>query len=149
MTTIIADVREGVVVADRLMSSDGGNVPLNKLYKITRGVYSGGVYGGSGPVSALVAVAMHLNQEKTLDLPLQDDDYFEGLVLYAGGLVTFEKCLTPVYIDVPYYATGSGASWAIGAMDAGASVIEALKIACSRDPHSGLLGNRPQTMRIK
>jgi hypothetical protein len=36
-----------------------------------------------------------------------------------------------------YYAIGSGARFAIPAMDAGASAIEAVKIGIKRDPYSG------------
>lgn len=42
----------------------------------------------------------------------------------------------PVEIEVPA-AVGSGSELAIGAMLAGASPMEAVQIACSRDPFSG------------
>jgi hypothetical protein len=41
-------------------------------------------------------------------------------------------------IDCEFYAIGSGADFAMGAMAMGASAEEAVRIACQLDPHCGL-----------
>lgn len=48
--------------------------------------------------------------------------------------------------DPGYYATGSGAPYALAAMDAGASAREAVRIAIKRDVNSG---GRVQSLKLK
>lgn len=68
-----------------------------------------------------------------------DDEDFTGLVifpdetifLYEGGKKSYQLS------DVSYYAIGSGADFALAALDAGATPEEALAVAIKRDCFSG------------
>lgn len=49
----------------------------------------------------------------------------------------FEDSLFPSGpIEAPYYAVGSGREYAMGALDTGASAIDALRVACRADVYS-------------
>lgn len=41
-------------------------------------------------------------------------------------------------METDYYAIGSGAGYAMGAMAMGATAEEAVRVACEHDPHSGM-----------
>lgn len=61
---------------------------------------------------------------------------FTILVVSPTGLFEVDKwcVMEPVY--EPFYAIGSGAKLAMGAMEAGASAARAVEIACKRDPYT-------------
>lgn len=65
---------------------------------------------------------------------------FRALMLNeAGELFLFDSSpWASGPIRSKFYAIGTGAEYAMGAMAAGASAKEAVKIACKLDPHSGL-----------
>lgn len=155
MTTIVVDAREGLVVADRAISCSSGTSPWTKLRKITQGEWEGAVFGASGSLSPFMMAFEMLSGSKEMSAPLDIDEGnlhedFEVVLLTQDlRIVTFDRWLVPIEMETEYYATGSGADYAIGAMDAGASAIEAIRIACARDNQSNLLGKAPQTMRIK
>ena len=65
------------------------------------------------------------------------DTGFSALIVFVGKLVYFNR---GAYYEIPegqHMAIGSGANFALGAMDAGAEVKEAIQIACQRDLYSG------------
>lgn len=63
---------------------------------------------------------------------------FSGLVLTPKGkLIEFGPRLVPQVIKEKFHAVGSGCELAIGAMEAGADPIQAVKIACKRDSGTG------------
>ena len=53
-------------------------------------------------------------------------------------LFTFITPTKWILIDEPYYAIGSGMHYALGAMSAGATPLEAVKAAAKCDPNTGL-----------
>jgi hypothetical protein len=63
---------------------------------------------------------------------------FTALVLRREGLFEYDKWCRGDKILNPYYAVGSGAKAAMGAMAAGASAKRAVEIACEIDPYSGI-----------
>lgn len=63
---------------------------------------------------------------------------FTALVLTAkGGIFEYGPKLMPIEVMEKFHAVGSGCEIAIGAMEAGADPIQAVKIACKRDSGSG------------
>lgn len=62
---------------------------------------------------------------------------FDALVMDGGFLIHYDNELAPIVVDEPYYAIGSGAEYALGAMDAGASPQRAVELAILRDECSG------------
>jgi ATP-dependent protease HslVU (ClpYQ) peptidase subunit len=67
---------------------------------------------------------------------LHDTD-FTCLVLDEDGLWEFNSFCRAEKIEEPFYAIGSGAKAALGAMHMGASAIEAVEIAKKIDPYTG------------
>lgn len=62
-----------------------------------------------------------------------------------GGVAVFDEN-TWLPMNEPHYAMGSGADLALGAMDAGATAKEAVKIAIKRDTNSG---GRVQSLKLE
>ena len=62
---------------------------------------------------------------------------FTCLVLTPRGLFEYDVYCRGEPIEEEFYAIGSGAKAALGAMHAGKSAVEAVRIACRIDPYSG------------
>lgn len=62
---------------------------------------------------------------------------FIGLVLNESGLYEYKFYLVPIKIEGAFWAIGSGAPAALGAMSMGATPEEAVKIASEIDPSTG------------
>ncbi len=61
---------------------------------------------------------------------------FTGLILDESGLYEYKGFLVPILIERDFWAIGSGAQAALGAMRMGADPAEAVEIACAIDLHS-------------
>jgi len=59
------------------------------------------------------------------------------LVLNQRGIFLYHQNLVPSQVKHPFYAVGSGAEVALGAMHAGASPKEAVEIACKVNINTG------------
>lgn len=64
------------------------------------------------------------------------DDSFSAIVVKGSKCYHYDRTLVPFHSD-KYIAIGSGAEFAIAAMDCGKSAVDAVKIASRRDPHTG------------
>lgn len=72
------------------------------------------------------------------ELKKDGDDYWRAAVVRGGGLREYESgCLEIPRSDAPFEAWGSGTKYALGAMAAGASAEEAVKIASMFDLGTG------------
>ena len=155
MTTIVVDARKGTAVADNQAVTNGMEmmIPCTKLHRVERGEWKGAIYGYSGHEGPGEAVFEWLEQRRQddgepleLDHDLEED--FEALLLHDDGIFYIDRWLLPTEVDVEFYATGSGAPFAMGAMLAGASAQKAVKIACDCDPNSGAMGRPLQVMKL-
>jgi ATP-dependent protease HslVU (ClpYQ) peptidase subunit len=127
--TIIA-YRDGLMAADTCVT-DGFITSGMKLYK-----KQGHIIGFCGDVSqALVFVDWFFNQKKNRKPDLASETGWEAMVLNVDGVTTWDRSLRPIPMDDHFYAIGSGATLAIGAMEFGATAREAVAIACKRDPY--------------
>jgi ATP-dependent protease HslVU (ClpYQ) peptidase subunit len=127
--TIIA-YRAGVIAADSC-ATDSFITCADKLYK-----KNGAVIGFCGEVAqALVFVDWYFNQKKSRRPDLASEQGWEAMVLTKQGVFIWERSLRPVPMGEEFYAIGSGAPLAMGAMEYGASASEAVSIACRRDPY--------------
>ena len=151
MTTIIAmnTAYDQALYADSLGHSGGIATPeCRKLLSLP-----GCIMGGCGLAYVQCMVYAKLIQyRRTADLTpiftythllepltLKSDDTkdFELLLLFDGKIwAMYEECV-PVHLPDCYTARGSGAHFAIGALDAGATPWEALTIASQRDIGTG------------
>jgi ATP-dependent protease HslVU (ClpYQ) peptidase subunit len=63
----------------------------------------------------------------------KDQSTFDALVMDGDSLYCYDNELVPMKVDEAVYAIGSGAAYALGAFDAGATPRKAVEIAgCAR-----------------
>jgi len=67
---------------------------------------------------------------------IDGDADFSALVLNAHGLFEYDKWCRPERVLEKFYAVGSGAKAALGAMHMGASARRAVAVACRIDPYT-------------
>lgn len=145
MTTIVYDKRCKTVAADSKNTDDSGAKWLcNKIEVLA----DGSVFLGSGHLCTIAQCknwARHgFDEEYRPDFSFYLEDTaergFSCLHISKDGkkVILIDGELNPLEVLDPYMGVGSGASYALGAMDAGASVVEAVEIACNRDGNSCL-----------
>lgn len=133
MTTIA--YRDGVMAADS--QAGCGTTRRGETQKIFRvGPYVVGFSGALGHALRFLKWVEDGMPDARPEIPREDG--FRALVAEADGtLLTFDDDLMPQRIDAPFHATGSGVEIALGAMAAGASAEEVVKIAAQFDVYTG------------
>lgn len=132
MTTIA--YKDGVLAADTLATCNGYlEGRQTKIARVGKALV-GAV--GSTPMCnrfrGWVAAGM------TGESPFEGKDEGNGIVVTPDGVIVVWSHLGPWAVqDRPYYALGSGEQIAVGAMAAGASAEEAVRIAMRHDTISG------------
>lgn len=125
MTTVVIDKTS--IAADSQFSYIGLCTKGDKLFEV-----GDDIIGFSGPVESGLAFVEW--KKGALEKPLELDDDFEALVLSKGGkMVYYGSKMIPIPIKEKFSAIGSGSHLAIGAMHAGLSPEDAVKIACKVD----------------
>lgn len=136
MTTIA--VRNGIMAADSRVTSDGENsgtryFRTEKLFRKGRDLI--GLAGESEP--GLIFLDWYGSGKKDAPGVLIDGEAdFTALVLTRKGLFEYGKYCRGERVLEPFYAIGSGAKAALGAMHMGADARRAVQIACKIDPYS-------------
>ena len=131
MTTVA--YRDSVMAADSAcFGSSLYQGEVDKLWVLP----SVGLVGCCGEIGAMIQVIDWLqgkvDRGKKPELP--DDCDFEGLVVDPQGQVLhYDRHLVPIRITNAFHAIGSGRKLALGAMEAGASAEQAVRIACRYD----------------
>lgn len=141
MTTIVLDRRAGVIAADSQNTDSAG--AITRCRKIER-LPDGSFFLGSGHLYTIgKARRWALAGWEEDAAPGWDELMEEGAEEYAfsvlhvrkdGMVILLDDEMCPYFPDDDVLAIGSGAAYALGAMDAGATAEEALRIACLRDP---------------
>ncbi len=130
MTTIATD---GKSMAGDSMTSAGGEVTMlaPKVHRMD----NGSIIGCAGDTTDCRAFVRYMREQKGERPSLGEN--FDALILHPNGNVEWmDHKWEPLAYTVPN-AIGSGGRFAIGAMMAGASPKEAVRIACERDTCSG------------
>lgn len=128
MTTIIATVES--MASDRRVT--GG--PMFKCTKIAR--IKGSLYGGAGDMAQILKMfEWFKNPDMKPDWKFQPE--FEILQLSPEGLFLWGSEMIAIPVGMPYYAIGSGAAFALGALECGAPPNEAIRVAHKFDPYTG------------
>lgn len=134
MTTIAC--RDGVMAADTLITHD--EYRTCQVLKLAVNKY-GDVAGAAGHSWR---AAEFLGRFREADDPLALEfgfaDNAGALIVLKSGEVYAHDGGTPFRIYGDYHAIGSGLPVAMAAMDMGANAIDAVRVACGRDPFSGL-----------
>lgn len=134
MTVIATD---GYSIASDTRCTDGSLIiqrPWHKLIVLP----DGSAFGTAGDSEAgLLFQAWLENGEQPELRPSLAGQDFIALRLHPNGALTLYTTLClPEAVPAPY-AIGSGAHLAIGALEAGASPLRAVEIACTYDPSCG------------
>lgn len=136
MTTIA--YRNGIMAGDTQASFN--STCIGESIKIRKG-NNGNLYGFSGSiVEADEAFEFLQDDTKTIKKPIKftDNETFYTIieVIVTGAVFIYEGTVDPIQFKAPFYAQGSGSDLALGAMAAGASAEEAVKIACKYNIYS-------------
>jgi len=130
MTTIV--YRDGILAADSLITNlDLRVAQSRKIFSCDRGI--------GGAVGRLVSA--HLFnvwiQANAPDNPPKADDA-EGIFVHPDGTTyLWEGTEQLIPIEGPFFAFGSGFQLAMGAMECGASAVDAVAVAIKYDSGSG------------
>lgn len=85
------------------------------------------------------AAVLHHVPDDLVERFLEHEADFTAVVLTpSGALYIYDEWGLPQRITAPYYAVGSGAKVAYGAMHAGAGAVAAVEAACAHDPYTSL-----------
>lgn len=131
MTTVA--YRDGWMVADSQLTS--GNSMKHRVAKIER-LPDGRLIGMAGDWPSALAIRDWFVAGCPDDN--KPDDAEDAVVMLAGpsGVTLIDSDLIPMPLLDAFAAIGSGAEYAVGAMEAGATAEDAVLIACRRDPGS-------------
>jgi len=130
MTTIACD---GKSIAGDGMINSNGTIHDQNCVKVFR-LKSGGIVGFSGqPYFHSVALAYINGDADSLEV----GDEFEAVILYPDGRCECMDSKGRRYPQSIPTATGSGAPFALAAMDAGLSAEDAVYVASRRDCYTG------------
>jgi ATP-dependent protease HslVU (ClpYQ) peptidase subunit len=134
MTTIVVSQKQRTMVADSLVTGGGPAVTSIKIFEV-----DGKLVGVCGTLTHCIKFVEWM-KHGTPPVYAYDKEVntFEALVLSADGLTYYDKELVAIELFDDVVAIGSGSAFAIGAIDAGASLQKAVEIAADRDEYSGL-----------
>lgn len=122
MTTCIA-TRIGIWSDTKCSYSE--HFRTRKLFKI-----GDSLFGGAGDLENYIRF---IRARKTNTEPKFTKDEIDVIELNKEGLFLWGRGLVPIEILDEYYVTGSGSAYALGALDMGATPVEAIKIAAKYD----------------
>lgn len=139
MTVIV--YRDGIMAGDSCWTEGERVTQLrNKVFRLP----SGALYGAAGAVDDRALMQLLANVNLPADMPSAEQlaqikhDIGALLILPCGTI--WELHTGPEESDAsvcefvaPFFAIGTGKEIAIGAMEAGASAVEAVKAACNRN----------------
>lgn len=131
MTTILADARKSVMVSEsKTTAPDGSWFPSTKIARI-----ADALVGVAGDASAGDAWLDWLRDGRQGKPPKGD----VTVLILRKGVCTLVDTTNgrDVIVERGFHAIGSGAAAALGALHAGATPAQAVKIACMVDASSG------------
>lgn len=143
MTTIA--YRDGIIAADsRVTYGEDGSARVHTCKKLFRKTITQGkkqfdvIIATAGEASpGLVFVDWYGSGKPVPDIFLHLGGDFLCLVLTPQGLFEFDVYCRGEEVSDDFYAIGSGAKAALGAMHCGKSAVEAVRIAARIDPYTG------------
>ena len=128
MTTIVADLYS--MGSDRRVSG-GSMFTAEKIQRI-----KGSLYGGCGNFEQVLKMfEWFKNPDMKPEWKFEPD--FEILQLSPDGLFFWGSEMIAIPITMPYFAIGSGGHYALGAMECGADLAHAIRVASKYDSSTG------------
>lgn len=133
-----------VVYRNGIIAADKNTVMGNTIYGQTRKIWKRGTDGalvGAGGCSSLAAGFcrwfMGGEQGDRPSLRGEDNNSAGAIVIMPDGRIIEHDFCGWRYVDSEFVALGSGMDIAYGALEMGASAVEAVRIVCKRDIHCG------------
>lgn len=144
MTTVVVDRKLKLMCADNQLNCDGQKVKHRKITK-----HDNVIIGHCGVSEAGEAFRLWFKIQQELSRGIKPEEHkdahyprtddFSAIVLGDNGkLLWYGKLGYPVEIKDRFFGIGSGSEYALGAIHAGASLKEAVRIANKLDVNSGL-----------
>lgn len=131
MTVIAYDGK--ILAADKQATYGSTMFPVKKIFRL-----GDELLAGAGDWSECNTFAKWYVDGCPLDKKPDFKNGVSMLLIKNGEIWKYEDELVPFKIDMPFWALGSGADFAMGAMAAGKNAVEAVEIACKFDKDSGL-----------
>lgn len=131
--TVIA-VRSGEMAADSRFSAEGLIFKGTKIFRKNDALI--GIAGDVEP--AMIFVEWYGSAGPAPPELLSANAEFSALVLSKAGLFEFDKWCKGLKVQGRFYAIGSGAAVALGALQMGADATVAARVACKFDSNCGL-----------
>jgi hypothetical protein len=126
MTTIAARFSTKEIAADSMCSGDDSFYLVEKLR-----VGKNSIFGACGDWDKCLKM-FHALETGEID----SDIDVTVLELRNDGIWIYESTIIPAKIKNDWWAIGTGANWCMGALAAGATLKEAMEIACKYDTSS-------------
>lgn len=142
MTTIV--YRDGIMAADSRVTveTEAGGIRHFKCEKLYRKTCYGkedviiGLAGESGPGLVFLDWFGTVGDSTPPSVLIDGEGDFTALVLRKSGLYEYDKWCRGEKVMGRFYAVGSGAKAALGALHMGASAKRAVQVACKVDTYS-------------
>ena len=122
MTTLAYDGR--TLAGDRQLTLGGTPMPMTKIFQL-----GSELIGLCGSVQESLQFLKWYQDGKDPETKPKLDEGFSALVITPGRILRYEDHLMPWQVNLPFWAAGSGADYALGAMAAGKNASEAVEIA--------------------
>jgi hypothetical protein len=87
-------------------------------------------------ISRVIPSLKNCLKENNLELEIKDDNGFDFLIAVGGEVFYIDQSFSVCLDESGFYAIGSGADFAIGALAFGATIEEALEVASRFDPYT-------------
>lgn len=139
MTTVVYCPKAGLLVADRLISGPKSSATMDKIRRLK----DGGWFVGTGDCDDIERAYAWLQAGKPEPRPKFSS--MEALIVYPHALYSLDDPCTLIKIRNRLMVLGTGSEFALGALDAGADPVQAVRIAIKRDKNSG---GKPQVVRV-
>lgn len=144
MTTLVVDGERDIMAADRMVTTNDGEVAIacdTKIEEVDIGgdLYLVGMAGMEGPAEHF----LEWFRDGDWDEPpsawegLSEDDDFSVVVLGPDGIFVADKFMRLAPIHHRWYAIGTGGPYAWAILEAGCGIDKAMATAIRMDPNSG------------
>ena len=131
MTTVA--FRDGVLAADTLSTTNG----LRDDYGVKVWKFRGVIGAAAGSRALCLKFQDWIRGGMQGDCPFEGQDDGNGFIAAPNGVAVCWSTNGPWPVRAPFYALGSGYQLAMGAMEAGASAEEAVRVAIKHDTGTG------------
>lgn len=132
MTCIAVSVKHGVLAADTRCSADGVMFGVSKVRRIGKRVLA-----AAGDWDYVLKFWELIKGKSNKEIGLHDEANLEAIELNEDGIFLYSGAGKRYRINDEFFAIGSGAPYAIGAMAMGATPEEAVALAARFDPATG------------